>query len=103
MTILSGITPANLVGFWLFALYSLWMGSFGNQFTIPFTAYVQEVVPAEKLGRFFSFYGSIMSATMPLGLLVAGPMSDLLGINSWFLIAGIFSLIISLIGYSTLR
>lgn len=103
MTILSGITPANLVGFWLFALYSLWMGSFGNQFTIPFTAYVQEVVPAEKLGRFFSFYGSIMSATMPLGLLVAGPMSDLLGINSWFLIAGIFSLIISLIGYSNLR
>lgn len=103
VTVLSGVTASSLIGFWLFALFSFLMGGFGNQFSIPFTAYIQEEIAAEKLGRFFSFYGSIMSIAMPAGLLLAGPMTDLLGINSWFLIAGICSLVISIIGYFSIK
>lgn len=103
VTALSGVTASSLIGFWLFALFSFLMGGFGNQFSIPFTAYIQEEIAAEKLGRFFSFYGSIMSIAMPAGLLLAGPMTDLLGINSWFLIAGICSLVISIIGYFSIK
>ncbi|MEK4946498.1 MFS transporter [Carnobacterium sp. FSL W8-0810] len=103
VTVLSGATSGSLIGFWLFALFSFLMGGFGNQFSIPFTAYVQEEIAAEKLGRFFSFYGSIMSIAMPVGLLLAGPMTDLLGINSWFLIAGICSLVISIFGYFSIE
>ncbi len=44
-----------------------------------------------------------MSIAMPLGLLLAGPMTDLLGINTWFLIAGTFSLMISIIGYFSIK
>ena len=103
VTVLSGITSVNLIGFWLFVFCSFLMGGFGNQFNIPFYSYVQEEIPTEKLGRFFSFYGSIMSIAMPLGLLLAGPMTDLLGINTWFLIAGTFSLMISIIGYFSIK
>ena len=103
VTVLSGITSVSLIGFWIFALCSFLMGGFGNQFNIPLASYVQEEIPIEKLGRFFSFYGSIMSIAMPLGLLLAGPMTDLLGINTWFLIAGTFSLIISFIGYFSIK
>lgn len=44
-----------------------------------------------------------MSIAMPAGLLLAGPMTDLLGINSWFLIAGICSLVISIFGYFRIK
>ena len=103
VTVLSGAPSGGLIGFWLFALFSFLIGGFGNQYSIPFASYVQEEITAEKLGRFFSFYGSIMGIAMPAGLLLAGTMTDLLGINSWFLIAGICSLVISIIDYFSIK
>lgn len=38
-----------------------------------------------------------MSAAMPIGLLLAGPLSEKLGIARWFLISGILTVIFSLL------
>jgi DHA3 family macrolide efflux protein-like MFS transporter len=35
----------------------------------------------------------------PLGLLIAGPVSDLIGIRSWYWIAGIVTLIMGIAGF----
>lgn len=93
----SGLAPANLAGYWLFVFFCILMGSVGNLYNIPFTAYLQETVAPEKLGRVFSLFGSVMSGAMPIGLLLAGPLSDKFGITTWFLISGILTLVFSLL------
>lgn len=93
----SGLVPANLTGYWMFVFFCILMGGVGNLYNIPFTAYLQETVAPEKLGRVFSLFGSVMSGAMPIGLLLAGPLSEKLGIARWFLISGILTLIFSLL------
>lgn len=93
----SGLAPANLTGYWLFVFFCILMGGVGNLYNIPFTAYLQETVAPEKLGRVFSLFGSVMSGAMPIGLLLAGPLSDKFGIATWFLISGILTLVFSLL------
>lgn len=36
---------------------------------------------------------------MPLGLLIAGPVTDTIGYQSWFWVAGILNLLIGAIGF----
>lgn len=45
----SGLAPANLTGYWLFIFFCVLMGGVGNLYNIPFTSYLQETVPPEKL------------------------------------------------------
>lgn len=93
----SGLAPANQTGYWIFVFFCILMGGVGNLYNIPFTAYLQETVAPEKLGRVFSLFGSVMSGAMPIGLLLAGPMSEKVGIARWFLISGILTLFFSLL------
>lgn len=93
----SGFAPASILGYWLFVCFCILMGGVGNLYNIPFTAYLQETVAPEKLGRVFSLFGSVMSAAMPIGLVLAGPLSEKFGIAKWFLISGICTLIFSLL------
>lgn len=93
----SGLAPANQIGYWMFVFFCLLMGGVGNLYNIPFTAYLQETVAPEKLGRVFSLFGSVMSGAMPIGLLLAGPISESIGIAKWFLVSGVLVLIFSLL------
>ncbi|MDU5333128.1 MFS transporter [Enterococcus sp.] len=93
----SGLAPANMIGYWMFVFFCMLMGGVGNLYNIPFTSYLQETVAPEKMGRVFSLFGSVMSAAMPIGLLLAGPMSEKVGIAKWFLISGVLVLIFSLL------
>lgn len=51
-------------------------------------ALLQATVPPEIQGRVFTLMLSGTAAMSPLGLLIAGPLADLLGIQAWFRIAG---------------
>ena len=93
----SGLAPANVTGYWMFVFFCMLMGAVGNLYNIPFTSYLQETVAPEKLGRVFSLFGSVMSGAMPIGLLLAGPLSEKMGIAEWFLISGILTLFFSLL------
>jgi len=89
ITVLCGILPQTMFGFWLFALLCLLLGATGNLYNIPYMAYLQESIPREAQGRAFSLMGSLMSFTLPVGLIAAGPVSDTYGVTVWFLVAGI--------------
>lgn len=84
-----GILPPTIWAFWIFAAVCCVMGGSGNVYVIPYMAYMQETVPPEAQGRAFSLIGSLMSAAMPLGLLLSGPITERYGVSSWFLISGI--------------
>jgi DHA3 family macrolide efflux protein-like MFS transporter len=44
-------------------------------------------------GRFFTVLMSISQAATPVGLLIAGPLSDRFGVQLWFLLASVAILI----------
>ncbi len=73
---LTGLAASFFIGFGL---------SFANG---PIMAVLQATVAKNMQGRIFSLMGSISSAIMPLGLAIAGPTTDAIGIGTLFFICG---------------
>lgn len=96
-TLISGFLPKSDEAFWIFAFMCFGMGISAVFYNIPYIAYMQETIPSIYHGRAFSLLNSIISLTMPLGLLVAGPVSEIKGIQFWFSFSGIIIVSITLI------
>ena len=72
----------------VFSFYLICMGLIGISmpfFNTPFTVLLQEKVEGDYLGRVFGVFAMISTSMMPLGMLVFGPVSDLIKIE-WLLI-----------------
>lgn len=54
----------------------------------PLTAIIQTTVEPQIQGRVMSVINSAASAMSPLSLLVAGPVSDAIGIQAWYVVGG---------------
>ncbi len=67
----------------------------------PLGAIFQSTVDQDMQGRVFSLIGAGATAMMPLSLLVAGPISDWLGLRVWYLIGGGLCILVTLIGLLT--
>lgn len=55
----------------------------------PLLAAVQAAVAPEMQGRVFTLINTLAAGMSPLGLIIAGPISDKLGVQTWFLIGGV--------------
>ena len=62
-------------------------------------AILQSLVPSEMLGRVFSLMMSACAAMAPLGLLIAGPVVDRVGVQFWFVLTGVVTLAASAVGF----
>jgi MFS transporter, DHA3 family, macrolide efflux protein len=76
-------------------------GVFFIGFMIPMTdgpimAIFQSTIAPHMQGRVFALLGSLVSLSSPLGLAIAGPVSDRLGIQVWFIIAGVLCLLVGI-------
>jgi DHA3 family macrolide efflux protein-like MFS transporter len=86
-----GLTPA--------AVFPLAVGAiFFVGFVSPIVngslfAVLQVSVPPEMQGRVFTLVMSGAGAMTPLGLAIAGPVADALGVQAWFLIGGIATIV----------
>lgn len=58
----------------------------------PLMAILQGTVAPEMQGRVFTLFGSLIWITSPLGLAMAGPISDWLGLQVWYVAGGVLSL-----------
>ena len=88
-----GVAPANLFPLALAGMtLSGFMSPMANG---PLMAIVQAEVTPEMQGRVMSLIASAAAAMSPLGLLIAGPVSDALGIRFWFWFAGLLSILMS--------
>ena len=96
----AGLLPAS-EGFawpyWMFVGGCGLVGGAGAAYNIPYMAEIQAGIPPERQGRVFGLIGSLMSAAMPLGLLVAGPVAEQMGVDFWFLVSGAATLLIACI------
>lgn len=88
-SLICGVIPPVYIGWFFFAAACACLGASGNVHTIPLTAYIQETVSPEKMGRAFSVLTLISSVTMPIGLLFSSPIAEKVGVNTWFFISGL--------------
>jgi DHA3 family macrolide efflux protein-like MFS transporter len=58
----------------------------------PIMAILQSTVAPDIQGRVFTLFGSLIWITSPLGLSMAGPISDRLGLQVWYLVAGVLGI-----------
>jgi DHA3 family macrolide efflux protein-like MFS transporter len=85
--VMMGVAPA---GYFLLALVAaLMLGLMLPMIDGPFMAILQAAVAPEKQGRVFTLLNSLLSLTTPLGLAIAGPVSDWLGLQIWYVAAGV--------------
>ena len=95
MSLLCGIIPPAYTGWFFFADGCICLGASGNVHTIPLTAYMQETISPEKMGRAFSVLTLISSVTMPVGLLFSSPIAEKAGVNVWFFISGLCMILLT--------
>lgn len=60
---------------------------------------IQASVSPDMQGRVFTLVGSLAGGMAPIGLLIAGPLSDYLGIQTWFIIGGVVCVVMGIIGF----
>ena len=53
---------------------------------------LQSTVPPKMQGRVITLYSSLMQAMIPLGLIIGGPVADLIGVRMMLIIAGLVCL-----------
>jgi len=95
-TVIVGLAPSNAL--WL-AIAGMFIGGMMNAFVNgPLFALLQSVVDADKQGRVFTVVMSMSSAAWPLSLAVAGPIADAVGVRPWYVVGGLVSSIVGVIG-----
>jgi len=89
------VTMMGLLPSWAFylAIAMMFVIGFANPFTNgPLFAVMQSSVAPEMQGRVFTLIASVAAAMSPLGLIIAGPMADRFGVQTWYMAAGLVTL-----------
>lgn len=83
--------------FWLYLIFMSIFGIAVPLFNTPTTVLVQERVEESYLGRIFGVFSMISTSMMPIGMLIFGPIADVIAIE-WLLIGtGVLMIVISLL------
>ena len=64
-------------------------------------AMLQQIVAPEMQGRVFTLIMSLTTGIAPLAMIIAGPVADALGVRSWFVMGGIVSIVMGIVGLLT--
>jgi MFS transporter, DHA3 family, macrolide efflux protein len=91
-TLALGVTP----NFWIYLIFMAVFGVAMPIFNTPTTVLIQEKVDENYLGRIFGVFGMISTSMMPIGMLIFGPIADIVKIE-WLLVGtGVFILFLSI-------
>lgn len=86
-----GIVPV----FWVYLAIMAVFGVAMPIFNTPTTVMLQEKVDENYLGRIFGVFGMISTSMMPIGMLIFGPLADVVKIE-WLLVGtGLFMLVLT--------
>ena len=97
--VLIGVAPGNM--FFLLLVANFILGATQVFANGPLGAIFQSTIEHDMQGRVFSLINAGATAMMPLSLMVAGPMSDWLGMRIWYLIGGGLCILVTIIAFFT--
>jgi len=66
----------------------------------PLHAALQARVDPDKQGRVFTLLSAGASLAMPIGLAIAGPLSDSVGVQIWFIMGGIVCVVLAILMFT---
>ena len=92
-TILMGVAPANVFGLALVGMFI--MGMMNPMANGPLFAILQATVKPDMQGRVMSLLVSGAGAMMPISLLLAGPLADMIGVRTWYIVGGVACILIA--------
>lgn len=98
----AGITAVGLSGadgYWLAFAGLAVTGLMNPLVNGPLFALLQSKVDPEMQGRVFTLVVSGSGAISPLGMLVAAPVADWLGIQAWYLVGGVMCALMGISGF----
>jgi DHA3 family macrolide efflux protein-like MFS transporter len=78
---LGGVLLGIVDNFWIYLICMMMVGLFVNIFNAPMTTMLQTNTDSEYLGRVFSVLTMSTSLMMPLGMVLFGPLGDILKIE----------------------
>lgn len=82
-----GLLPPG--AFIWFVVACFFIGAVNIFANVPMTAYTQQTIAPDMLGKVLSLIMTAMSLAMPIGLLIAGPITEVVGAANWFIYAGL--------------
>jgi len=85
LTVGLGLSPV----LWVFLLMMFLVGIAVPIFSTPIFTVLQESVDPERLGRVLGFVGIVSAVGMPLGMLVFGPLANVISVEAVLVIAGV--------------
>jgi DHA3 family macrolide efflux protein-like MFS transporter len=87
--------------FYFIVAISILMGASVAFIDAPYIAIVNSVVDKDMQGRVFTMVNSLSGLAMPLGLAIAGPLADIIGIEWMYFISGASFVIMALVALSS--
>jgi DHA3 family macrolide efflux protein-like MFS transporter len=90
-------------GFWFFVVSCFFIGSCGTFLNVPAIAYIQETTAPDMMGKVMSLIMTTMTTAMPVGLLLAGPVSEVIGVTRWYRWSGAAIIVVGIICRLTTR
>ena len=84
--LLLGLTPATM--FWMALATTVLAAIMSSMSNGPLMAVLQTTVAPAMQGRVLTLMVSMATAVSPLGLAVAGPVADRLGVQIWYIVGG---------------
>jgi DHA3 family macrolide efflux protein-like MFS transporter len=95
--VVMGVTPQS--SFYI-AIGAIFLGSAMNSVMVgSVSALGQTIIPPEVQGRLFAISLTIINATSAIGLAIAGPTVDQVGVRFWFLLGGIVTTILGIVPF----
>jgi DHA3 family macrolide efflux protein-like MFS transporter len=79
---------------WVFFAFMFLVGLLVPFFSTPSWTLLQEKVEPERQGRVFGFVGIVMAVSMPIGMVVFGPLADVVSVQLLLVIAGVVTFIV---------
>jgi DHA3 family macrolide efflux protein-like MFS transporter len=93
--LVGGLAPSGM--FWMFLAGNAILGITQVFANGPLSAIFQSTIAPDMQGRVFSLISAGATAMMPLSLLIAGPISDWLGIRTWYIFGGVACILMTTI------
>jgi len=97
LTIGLGLSPV----LWVFLLMMFLVGVGVPFFSTPIFTVLQESVDPERLGRVFGFVSIVSAVGMPVGMLVFGPLANVISVEAVLVISGVLMFGIAALAFMT--
>ena len=95
--LLIGLLPPD--AFIMAVIATLFIGATLSIVNGTIMAIMQKGIRVDMQGRVFALLGSLASGMSPLGLAISGPVSDVFGIQSWFIVGGLFMAVVGVVAF----